>query len=233
MTPGTVVTRSVTQRTTTIPIVSVSGDPIGSGFAKSLAQPGGNVTGLTVTVGPELAEKWLELMVEIVPGARRLAMLRNALNSSSAAQRLRLRAAADRLGSGVAIEEYAIRETGDLAPALETIRQGKIDALIVDNDPLLVAKAAEIASLAAPVPTISGSRDFVAAGGLISYGASIFDILRRSGSYIDRILKGAKPARPADEQPIKFELVVNLKTAKTIGLTIPQSIFARADEVIE
>jgi putative tryptophan/tyrosine transport system substrate-binding protein len=228
---GGVVIGAVAKLTRTIPIVSLTGDPVGLGFAASLSRPGGNVTGMTVQVGPELAGKWLELLVEILPYARRIAMLRRASNPVSATELSWMRAAANRLVNGLTIDEYALREVTQLPSALEAIRQAKPDGLVVDNDVLLVSKAAEIAAVG--LPAISGSRDFVDAGLLASYGASIFDITRRLAGYIDRILKDAKPADLPIEQPTKFELVINLKTAKTLGLTIPESMLDRADEVIE
>jgi putative ABC transport system substrate-binding protein len=231
VTSGTVVTRSVARQTTTIPIVSISGDPVGSGFIASLARPGGNITGLTVAVGPELVGKWLQLIVEIVPGTRRIAVLRDALNPIGGTQLILMRAAADQLGGNIAFDEYPIRAATELGAALDAIGRAKPDAVTVDNDPLLASKAAEIAAV--KLPAISGSREFTDAGLLVSYGASIFDIYHRSASYIDRILKGAKPADLPVEQPVKFELIVNLKTAKAIGLTIPHTILALADEVIE
>src|SRR5215831_1247052 len=188
VTAGTVVTRSVARQTTTIPIVSISGDPVGSGFVASLARPGGNITGLTVAVGPELAGKWLQLIVEIVPGARRIAVLRNALNPIGGTQLIHMRAVADQLGGNIAFDEYPIRAATELGATLDAIGGAKPDAVTVDNDPLLASKAAEIAAV--KVPAISGSREFTDAGLLVSYGASIFDIYYRSANYIDRILKG-------------------------------------------
>jgi putative ABC transport system substrate-binding protein len=211
----------------------VSGDPVGSGFIAGLARPGGNITGLTVSVGPELAGKWLQLIVEIVPRARRIGFLTNALNPVSRTQLVAMRAAADRLGGNVSLDEYAIREATDLPSALEAILSLKADALIVDNDPLITAHRAAVVASSTGVPGICGTRDFVDAGGLVSYGASIFDIYRRAASYIERILKGSRPADLPVEQPTRFELVINLKTAAALGLTIPQSILALADEVIE
>jgi len=231
--PGSVATGSLVKLTKTVPIVSVSGDPVGSGFVASLAHPGGNITGLTVQVGPELAEKWLELILEIVPGARRIALLVNAPNAVWPAELSRMRAAADRLSRPVAIDEYAIRAAADLPSAVARIVGAKPDALVVDNDPLLIAKSADIVARAGALPTISGNREFAAAGGLLAYGASIFDIYRRAATYIDRILKGARPADLPVEQPTKFEMLINLKTAKALGLAVPQSLLARVDEVIE
>ena len=231
VTSGTVVTRSVARQTTTIQIVSISGDPVGSGFVASLARPGGNITGLTVAVAPELAGKWLQLIVEIVPGARRIAVLRNALNTIGGTQLTLMRAAADQLGGNIFFDEYPIRAATELGAALDAIARAKPDAVIVDNDPLLASTAAAIAAV--KLPAISGSREFTDAGLLVTYGASIFDIYYRSASYIDRILKGDKPADLPVEQPVKFELVVNLKTAKALGLAIPTRILGLADEVIE
>jgi putative tryptophan/tyrosine transport system substrate-binding protein len=231
VTSGTVVTRSVARQTTTIPIVSISGDPVGSGFVASLARPGGNITGLTVAVGPELAGKWLQLIVEIVPGARRIAVLRNALNPIGGTQLMLMRAAADQLGGNIAFDEYRISAATEIGTALDAIGRAKPDAVTVDNDPLLASKAAEIAAV--KLPAISGSREFTDAGLLVTYGASIFDIYYRSASYIDRILKGDKPADLPVEQPVKFELVVNLKTAQALGLTIPPAILDLADQIIE
>jgi putative ABC transport system substrate-binding protein len=233
VTPGSAVTQSVAKLTATIPIVSVSGDPAGSGFIASLARPGGNITGLTIQVGPDLAGKWLELLVEIVPRARHIAFLRNALNLVAPAELVLMRAAAERQGGNFTIDDYPVRGTAELPSIFATMLRTKPDALIVDNDPLLVSKAADVVPLAAGLPVISAGRDFAYAGGLLTYGASSFDVWRRAGSYIDRILKGAKPADLPVEQPTKFELVINLKTAKALGLSVPQSLLAGADEVIE
>jgi putative ABC transport system substrate-binding protein len=142
-----------------------------------------------------------------------------------------MRAVADQRGSGIAIDEYTIRGAAELPATLAAITQAKPDALIVDNEPFLASKAADIA--AAGLPAISGGREFAVAGLLVAYGASIFDVLRRTGSYIDRTLKGAQPADLPIEQPTTFKLIINLKTARALGLTIPPSILARADEVIE
>jgi putative tryptophan/tyrosine transport system substrate-binding protein len=226
-----IATNAVAKLTRTIPIVSLTSDQVALGLAASLAHPGGNVTGMKVQVGPELAGKWLELITEIVPNARRIAFLRRASNTLSVIELSSMRAAADRLVNGLTIDEYVVREVSQLAPVLDAIKQAKPDALVVDNDVLLVSKAAEIAAVR--LPAISGSRDFTDAGLLLSYGASIFDVVRHLGSYIDRILKGAKPADLPIEQPTKFELIINLKTAEALGLTVPRVILAQADEVIE
>ena len=228
---GAVVTRPVAKLTRTIPIVSVNGDPVGGGFAASLAHPGGNITGLSIQAGPELEAKWLELLLELVPRARRIAILRNALNPITATEFVLMRSAAQRLARDFAFEDYPIRLAAEVSATLDAIRRAKPDALVVDNDPLLASKVAEIAAVR--LPAISGSREFVKAGLLFSCGASILDVVHRTGSYIDRILKGAKPGDLPIEQPTKFELVINLMTARALGLTIPASVLARADELIE
>jgi putative ABC transport system substrate-binding protein len=231
--PGSVVTASIAKLTNTIPIVSVSGDPVGLGFVGSLAHPGGNITGLTVQVGPELAQKWLELLGEIVPGARRIAMLVNGASPMFRGELIQMRAAGSRQNNGTTINEYPVRDISDLPTAFSAMHSAKPDALVVDNDPLLIANAAMIVTNTPGLPAICGNREFVTAGGLMSYGASIPDIYRRAATYIDRILKGAKPADLPIEQPTKFELVINLKTAKALGLTVPPPLLAQADEVIE
>ncbi|HZT88072.1 MAG TPA: ABC transporter substrate-binding protein [Stellaceae bacterium] len=231
--PGTVVTNTLAKLTATIPVVSASGDPVGLGFARSLAHPGGNITGLAVEVGPELAGKWLELIAEIAPGARQIAVLANASNANMPRELAQMREAAGRIGGGIGIEEYAIRNVADLPATLATMLAAKPDAVIVENDPLLIGNSATIAARAGRLPTVCGNREFVSAGGLIAYGTSIFDMWRRGATYIDRILKGESPADLPIELPTNFELVINMKTAKALGLAVPQSLLARADEVIE
>ena len=231
VTSGTVVTTIVTKLTRTVPIVAVTADPVGSGFVASLARPGGNITGMAITAGPALAEKWLELLSEITPSARRIAMLRNAHNTAGAAELSQMRAAAARRAMGFTIDEFAINAAAELPSILEAIRRAKPDALVVDNDPLLASMRSDI--VAVSLPAISGSRDFAEAGLLASYGSSIFDVYRHIASYVDRILKGAKPADLPVEQPTRFRLTINMKTAMALGLTIPPSILVRADEVIE
>jgi len=233
VTPGSVVTTAVQRLTKTIPILSASGDPVAFGYAASLAHPGGNITGFTPQTGPELGEKWLELAVQLVSRARRIAFLVNARSALSPLELAGMRAVAARHGGTPMLEDYPVREAGELPAILEKIRNSGPDAMIVDSDPLLVSKAAEILAGTAGLVSIFGLREFVDAGGLISYGGSIFDMWRRSAGYVDRILKGAKPGDLPIQLPTKFELVINLKTAKTLGLTISPTILARADEVIE
>jgi putative tryptophan/tyrosine transport system substrate-binding protein len=217
--------------TRTIPIVSLTGDQVAMGFAASLARPGGNVTGMTVWTGPEIAEKWLQLLAEIVPQARRYGMLRRFDTPSSDTRLGHLRTAAGHLAPGLSVDDYPIRDVAELPSLLATIKAAELDGLIVDNDPYFLPKAAEIAAVG--VPTIGGSRDFAEAGFLATYGTSIFAATRRLASYVDRVLKGAKPGDLPIERPTKFELVINLKTAKALGLTIPRTVLAQADEMIE
>jgi putative ABC transport system substrate-binding protein len=217
--------------TRTIPIATLTGDLVAMGFAASLARPGGNVTGMTVWTGPEIAEKWLQLLVEIVPGARRIGMLRRLDTTTSSDRLSHVRAAADRLAAGLAVDDYAIRDLAELSSMLATITAAKPDGLIVDNDAYFAAKAAQIGTVG--MPTIGGQREFAEAGLLATYGTRIFDATRHLVSYVDRILKGAKPGDLPIEQPTKFELVINLKTAKTLGLTIPRTVLAQAEEMIE
>jgi len=226
--PGIYVVGKLTR---TIPIVALTGDLVAMGFAASLARPGGNVTGMTVWAGPEIVGKWLELLVEIVPQARRVGMLRRLDTPTSADRLSHLRAAAAHLASGLSVDDYAIHDVAQLSTLLATIKAAKPDGLVVDNDAYFASKAAEIATVGLPV--IGGNREFAEAGLLATYGTRIFAATRRLASYVDRILKGAKPGDLPIEQPTTFELVINLKTAKALGLTVPQLLLAQADEVIE
>ena len=159
-------------------------------------------------------------------------MLRNALSAASALRLDSIRAAAEHRAKGLTVDDYAVHGAAELPSTLEAIKRAKVEALIVDNDGFFISRAAEIAA-GARMPAVSGSRDFVEAGLLASYGASVLDVVRRSASHIDRILKGARPGDLPVEQPTKFEMIINLKTAKALGLTIPPTILARADELIE
>jgi putative tryptophan/tyrosine transport system substrate-binding protein len=231
---GGIATANVAKLTKTIPIVSVNADPVGQGFAASLAHPGGNITGLSIQVSYGLAGKWIELLREMIPNARRIAVLFGASSASYETGTItEMRAAAQHLGTGITIEQYSIRDAADLSSTFATMLGAKPDALVVGDNPLLASIAPRVFALADGLPTISGNRIFAEAGGLMSYGARIFDLQVRAASYVDRILKGVKPADLPIEQPTKFELVINLKTAKALGLTVPQSLFAFADKVIE
>jgi putative tryptophan/tyrosine transport system substrate-binding protein len=220
------------QVTSFIPIVfGVANDPVGSGLVAGLARPGGNVTGLSVQA-PDLAGKRLELLREVVPGLRRLAILTNVDYSAAMLEMGEAEAAARTLGLEVATLE--IRTVKDIVPAFATLKGGA-DALYVCVDPLSNAHRISINTLAnvARLPTIGGVREYVEAGGVMSYGPNIPDLFRRAADYVDKILRGANPAALPVEQPTKFDLVINLTTAKALGLTIPEPFLLRADEVIE
>jgi putative tryptophan/tyrosine transport system substrate-binding protein len=220
------------QATSVIPIVfSTAGDPVGSGLVAGLAQPGGNLTGLSLQ-SADLAGKRLGLLSNVIPRLRHLAMLANAGNPNSVLEIAGVQAAARTLGIDVAITE--IRRAEDIAPAIEALK-GRSEALYVQTDPLVITNGVRVNTLAlsARLPMIYGQRDYVEAGGLMSYGANFPDLWRRAGDLVDKILRGAKPGDLPVEEPTKYELVINLKTAKILGLTIPHSLLARADEVIE
>jgi putative tryptophan/tyrosine transport system substrate-binding protein len=218
--------------TSVIPIVlAVSNDPVGDGLVASLARPGGNVTGLSV-LAPELAGKRLENFRQVLPELRRLAILGNAGYPAAILEMSELQAAARKLG--LQADTLAVRTAEDIAAVMETLK-GKADALYVSPDSLTATNSIRIGVLAlkAQLPTMHGVREFVEDGGLMSYGPNLTDLFRRAGDYVDKILRGAKPGDLPIEQPTKFELVINLKTAKALGLTLPEALLARADEVIE
>ena len=220
------------QATSIIPIVfPVAGEPVRAGYVESLARPGGNVTGLSAQQA-DLASKRLELLREVVPGLRRLAIMTNVDNAAAVLEMREVEAAAGTLGLQAAASE--IRRAEDVAPAFETLK-GHTDAVYVVAEPLVVANRARIHTLAmaARLPTIYSSREYVEAGGLMSYGSNVLDQFRRAADIVDKILRGAKPTDIPVEQPIKFDLVVNLTTAKALGLVFPTTVLAIADEVIE
>jgi putative tryptophan/tyrosine transport system substrate-binding protein len=220
------------QATSVIPIVfAVATDPVGSGLVASLARPGGNVTGSSRQY-TDLASKKLELLREVVPGLRRLGIMANVSYSAAVLEMGEVEASARRLGLDVATLE--IRRAEDIAPAFEVLKDGA-EALYVCSDPLVVASRARIntLALAARLPTMHSFREHVEAGGLMSYGANFPDLWRRAADYVDKILRGAKTAEIPVEQPTKFDLVINLTTAKALGLTIPPTLLALTDEVIE
>jgi putative tryptophan/tyrosine transport system substrate-binding protein len=232
LTAGTPSVLALMQATSSIPIVFVAvGDPVANGLVKSLARPGGNVTGLS-NLTRDLAGKRVEILREAIPGLRRLAILANVANVAVVLEMRDAQAAARTLGYEVITLE--IRQAEDIAPAFETLRD-RADAIYIVIDGLVVNNRASINALAlnARLPTMSGNRESVAAGGLISYGPNFPELWRRSADYIDKILRGAKPADIPVEQPTKFDLVINLKTARAIGLPVPGTMLARADDVIE
>ena len=220
------------QATSVIPIVfTVSPDPIGSGLVASLAQPGGNVTGMS-NQQADLAGKRIELLREVVPSVRRLAILANVANAGTALDMGDAETAAGKLGLQVVTS--AIRRANEIAPALEAI-EGRADALYVCGDPLQATYRLRINTLALGLrlPTALSSREDAEAAGLMSYGASYPAQFRRGAELVDKILRGTKPADIPVEQPTKFELVINLTTAKALGLKIPERLLALADEVVE
>jgi putative tryptophan/tyrosine transport system substrate-binding protein len=218
--------------TSVIPIVlALSGDPMGAGLVASLARPGGNITGLSM-LSADLAGKRLELLREVVPGLSRLAIMVNVGFPDAVLESGEVQTAAGTLGLEVLPLE--IRQAQEIAPAFEALKD-HADALYVCTDALLNANRIRINTLAlgARLPTMHGYKESVEAGGLMSYGANLPDLFRRAGDYVDKILRGAKPGDIPVEQPIKFDLVINLTTAKALGLTVPPTLLARADEVIE
>jgi putative tryptophan/tyrosine transport system substrate-binding protein len=220
--------------TKAIPIVmAASADAAGEGLVPSLAHPGGNITGMTSMVGPEIAGKQLQLLKDVVPAASRVAVLTNPTNRSHAAGTRELKVAAQSLGAQLQVFEASNPDQLDSAFAAMT--RERATALLVLTDSMFVGQRHRIADLAASsgLPAMYFQRELVDAGGLISYGSSLPDMFRRAATHVDKILKGAKPADLPVEQPTKFELVINLKTAKELGLTIPQSLLLRADEVIQ
>lgn len=222
------------QATATIPIVIAgSGDPVATGFVASLAHPGGNITGLSNLVSFEIAGKSMELLKEIIPGARRIAILLSAGNPGNAAQLQALRQAAQRLHTDIVSAEA--RAPADIDGVFTTLAVEHAEAFIVPGDPVFQTAKRRIVELAASnhLPAIYRWRDFVAIGGLMSYGPDLSDLWRAAAAYVDKILRGAKPADLPIEQPTKFQFVVNLKTAAALGLTIPPAILAAADDVIE
>ena len=232
VTYGTQSILAAKQATTIIPIVfALPGDPVATGLVASLARPGGNLTGLS-SQASDLGAKRVEILREAVPGLRRLAIMGNAGNPANVLDMARVHEAARILGLDAAI--FEIRRTEDIAPVFDAIT-GRTDALYVPADALINTNRIRINSLAlgARLPTMHGYRDYVEAGGLMSYGPSALDQYRRAADYVDKILRGAKPSDIPVEQPTKFDLVINLTTAKALGLTIPKSFLLRADEVIE
>jgi len=234
VTPADLSIAAIKRETQTIPIVmALSSDPVGAGFVASLARPGGNITGLS-NISPELSGKRVELLREAVPGLSRLALLWNPevrgavldyKEAASAARSLR-----------VEVQSVEVSRAEDLDRAFSTITSWRAQALMLPGiNPVGFANRAQIVSFAQRnrLPSMFPTKEYVDSGGLMSYGPSLVDLFRRAAGYVDKILKGAKPADLPVQQPTKFELVINLKTAKALGLTLPQSLLRRADEVIQ
>ncbi len=228
-----VATAAAKQQTQTIPIVmAISIDPVATGFVSSLARPGGNVTGLS-TMSPELAAKRLELLREAVPGLSRVAIM---WNTNVPGNLLEYKEAGDAARSmRLQLQSVEVSSVDDFERAFSALKTGGAEALIVAGSGLTSTNAGQIANLAMKhrLPSMVSSRDRVDAGGLIAYGPNLAELWRRAATYVDKILKGAKPGDLPVEQPNKFELIINLKTAKALGLTIPPSLLRRADEVIQ
>jgi putative ABC transport system substrate-binding protein len=223
------------QATAEIPIVMIWGvDPVSAGLISSMARPGGNITGVTMDITPEILGKQLQLLKEVKPRLSRVGLLWDltALALTASVRDV----AEDRAGElGLAVRHYEARVLSDIDRAFEDISSERAQAVLVLGGPLVIAAETRITALALKqrLPTMFAAREAMAAGGLMMYGPSYADAAHHAAVYVDKILKGAKPAALPVEQPTKFELVINMKTAKTLGLTIPQSILLRADQVIE
>ena len=233
VTAGTPATKALKQATTSIPIVmATSGDPVGSGLVASLARPGANVTGLSI-LAPELTGKRLELVKEIEPTLTDVGILSNQANPHRFLEFQWAQSASHSLGMRLTLN--AVQDVSEIQSSLADIGRGRTRYLVVLSDPLLNNHRAEIVEFATKnrVALVADQAAFAESGGLLSYNASWTDLYRRAASYVDRILKGAKPADLPVAQPTAFELVINLMTAKTLGLTVPQSVLLRADRVIQ
>jgi putative ABC transport system substrate-binding protein len=230
---GTLGPLAAKRTTSTIPIVmTAAGDPLGSGLVASLARPGGNVTGMSLMV-PDIGGKRLELLKELLPRLSRVAVLWNAANPYPAIVFKETQAAGQRLG--IEVQSLEVRGPDDFDGAFDAARKQRPDALITIEDPLTFYYRKRIADFALieQLPSFFGTRGDVLAGGLISYGADMADQFRRAAGYVDKILKGANPAELPVQQPTKFELIISLKTARALGLQVPATLLARADEVME
>jgi len=231
-TPGASAAKSATEA---IPVVMISvGDPVGLGLIASLSRPGGNLTGLSYSAfGLEIIGKQLELFKETIPKIRRVAILSNGANPIQPLAIREVNVAARSLGVRVQVME--VRSATEFDNAFSTMAKERVGGLLVVPDSMFVFQRTRLADLAARtgLPIVYGWREHAEVGGLMSYGPDLSDLFRRGATYVDKILKGAKPAELPVEQPTKFELVINLKTAKALGLTIPQTLLLRADQVIE
>jgi putative ABC transport system substrate-binding protein len=233
MIPGMVATRAVGEMVKTVPIVSVTADPVAAGVAQSLARPGGNVTGMTVLAGDRFVEKWLALLKDVAPGLNRAGLIYNPSNLANAAMPGIAATAGRTLNVDVVVTP--VSEVAALPAALATLDAAKVQGLVISDDAMLLSRRIEFIAYAEKgrLPAVYAWREYADAGGLMSYGTDIFDVWRRAGAYVDKILKGARAAELPIEQPTKFQLVINLKTARALGLAIPDKLIALADEVIE
>ena len=230
---ATLSTQAAKAATSSIPIVfAATGDPIGQGFVASLAHPGGNLTGTSFDAGPEIPTKQLQLVIDTIPRVSLIAVLSNPTSPFIRTYWQFVQDAASTLH--VRLHSEQVKESKDFVPAFDAIAREHADALIVLSDAFMSAHRAVLARLAAEhqLPAMYGHNLYTEAGGLVSF-PSIPDLLRRAAAYVDKILKGANPADLPVQQPVKFDLIINLKTAKALGLDIPPTVLARADEVIE
>lgn len=234
VTGSSAATRASKSATTTKPIVMLaSADALGEGFVASLAHPGGNITGMTLLAGPEIASKQLELLREIAPAAARVAALMNPLNGSHPAFAAELETAARKLG--IQLQHVRAQSPNQIDDAFAVMVKERAAALLVLSDAMYLGARTRLTELARSraLPAMYSQREFVDAGGLVSYGPSLIDMSRRAARQVDKILRGARPSDVPVEQPTKFELLLNIRTAKDLGITIPHSLLLRADEVIE
>jgi putative tryptophan/tyrosine transport system substrate-binding protein len=233
VTAGPTTTSAVKEATVTIPIVmGLDPDPVGNGFVASLARPGGNITGLS-SLAPEISGKQLELLKEIVPRLSRVAVLANSTNPGNAQALRETELVAGALK--VQLQYLDVLDLKGIETAFRAASKGRADAVLALNSPVLNSHRTQVAGLAVKnrLPAIYPWPEIVEAGGLMTYSASYTDLFRRVATYVDKILKGTKPADLPVEQPVKFELIINLKAAKQIGLTIPPNVLVRADRVIK
>jgi putative ABC transport system substrate-binding protein len=233
VTVGPPATRAAKEATSTIPIVMAQDDdPVGNGFIASLARPGGSITGLA-TLAPEISGKRLELLKETIPRLSRVAVLGNSTRPGNAQLVKETELAAGALG--VKLQYLDVLSSKDIETAFRAASKGRADAVLVLASPIVRDQSTQIADLAAKnrLPAMYSNSEYVETGGLMSYAADIVAMFRRAATYVDKILKGAKPADLPVEQPTKFELIINLKAAKQIGVTIPPNVLARADKVIK
>jgi len=230
--PGNQVTRAAMEGTSVIPIVATTPDLLESHFVASLARPGGNVTGMSLTAGTTLSEKWLEILKETFPNVVSVAVLASTTSASNAYID-RVRKAASSVG--IKPQYFTVADADSVDSALRAIAKMNPDGLVIESDALLVSNRSKIIAFAAErrLPAVYGNLDYMPDGGLMAYYTSIFDTWVQLAKYVGRILKGAKPSELPVQQATKFELVVNLKTAKAAGFTIPEAILLRADKVIE
>ena len=229
--PGAVVTRAARSATETIPIVSVTNDPVALGFAQTLAHPGGNVTGMAITASDQLVEKWVELLKDVTPALKGAALLydpRPAPMIEHVARNASVKI-------GIEIMPFRVTDADELGAVLTAIEIARPDGLLISNDALLLSSRSRLVAFARDraLPAVYGQREYVDAGGLMSYSTSIYDVWRRAGSVISKLLKGSKASEIPIELPTKFELVINLKSATALGLEVPLHLQQLADEVIE